>query len=116
MNILQYKDNSQNRDVISLFSGAMGLDIGLEKAGLHIAVGQDFDLSGKDFWWKITGEENFYIKLMEYMGDLPKKYVARFQESYMKASNRLVREFSNNFCAEDGSIDWEKLVRFNSGE
>ena len=30
-----------NRDVISLFSGAMGLDIGLEKAGLNIVVGQD---------------------------------------------------------------------------
>lgn len=29
--------------VISLFSGGMGLDIGLEKAGLHIAVSQDFD-------------------------------------------------------------------------
>lgn len=74
------------------------------------------ELAGKDFWWKITGEEDFYIKLIEYMGDLPEKYVARFQESYMKASNRLVREFSNNFCQEDGSIDWEKLVRFNSGE
>lgn len=43
MNILKYKDNDQNRDAISLFSGAMGLDIGLEKAGLHVAVGQDFD-------------------------------------------------------------------------
>lgn len=74
------------------------------------------ELAGKNFWWKLTGDENFYIKLIEYMGDLPEKYVARFQESYMKASNRLVREFSNNFCMEDGSIDWEKLVRFNSGE
>ena len=74
------------------------------------------ELAGKNFWWKLTGEEDFYIKLIEYMGDLPEKYVARFQESYMKASNRLVREFSNNFCAEDGSIDWEKLVKFKSGE
>lgn len=32
-----------NRDVISLFSGAMGLDIGLEKVGLNIVIGQDFD-------------------------------------------------------------------------
>lgn len=70
-------------------------------------------LAGKNFWWKLTGEEDFYIKLIEYMGDLPEKYVARFQESYMKASNRLVREFSNNFCTEDGSIDWEKLVKFH---
>ena len=38
----KYKDN---RDVISLFSGAMGLDIGLSKAGLNIAIGQDFDAS-----------------------------------------------------------------------
>ena len=45
MNILQYKDNAENRDAISLFSGAMGLDIGLEKAGLNVAIGQDFDLS-----------------------------------------------------------------------
>ncbi len=37
--------NRDNRDVISLFSGAMGLDIGLEKAGLNIAIGQDFDVS-----------------------------------------------------------------------
>ena len=36
-------DSVQNRDVISLFSGAMGLDIGLSKAGLNIAIGQDFD-------------------------------------------------------------------------
>lgn len=30
-----------NRDVISLFSGAMGLDIGLGKAGLNVVIGQD---------------------------------------------------------------------------
>jgi DNA (cytosine-5)-methyltransferase 1 len=29
--------------VISLFSGAMGLDLGLEEAGLHVAVSQDSD-------------------------------------------------------------------------
>ncbi len=29
--------------VVSLFSGAMGLDLGLMEAGLHVAVSQDFD-------------------------------------------------------------------------
>lgn len=43
MGIIKYKDNDKNRDVISLFSGAMGLDIGLSNAGLNIAIGQDFD-------------------------------------------------------------------------
>ncbi len=39
----QFKDSHGNRNVISLFSGAMGLDIGLEKAGLNIKVCQDID-------------------------------------------------------------------------
>ncbi len=37
------KDYYANRDTISLFSGAMGLDIGLTEAGLNIAIGQDFE-------------------------------------------------------------------------
>ncbi len=36
---------ADNRDVISLFSGAMGLDIGLGRAGLNVVIGQDFDAS-----------------------------------------------------------------------
>lgn len=41
--IKSYQKYSSNRDVISLFSGAMGLDIGMEYAGLHVVIGQDFD-------------------------------------------------------------------------
>ena len=74
------------------------------------------ELAGKRFWAELTGDEEFYIKIIEYMGTMPEKYVANYKESYNKAANRLVREFSNSFCKEDGSIDWEKLVEFNSGD
>lgn len=39
----EYKEYYPNRDVISLFSGAMGLDIGLQEAGLNVVIGQDFE-------------------------------------------------------------------------
>jgi len=39
----EFEKYYSNRDVISLFSGAMGLDIGLQQAGLNIVIGQDFD-------------------------------------------------------------------------
>lgn len=41
----KYEKYYSNRDVISFFSGAMGLDIGLEKAGLNVVIGQDFEQS-----------------------------------------------------------------------
>lgn len=74
------------------------------------------ELAGKKFWAELTGDQDFYLKIIDYMGQLPEKYIAAYKESYNKASNRLVREFSNRFCEEDGSIDWEKLVDFNSGD
>lgn len=40
-----YRQYASNRDVISLFSGAMGLDIGMSKAGLNVVIGQDFDIA-----------------------------------------------------------------------
>lgn len=74
------------------------------------------ELAGKQFWQAITGDEDFYKKIITYMGTMPEQYVTEYKESYSKAANRLVREFSNSFCKEDGSIDWERLVEFNSGD
>lgn len=74
------------------------------------------ELAGKEFWTELTGDEEFYIKLIRLMDRLPEKYVEDFDEAYQKAANRLVKEFTNEFCYDDGGIDWEKLVKFNSGD
>lgn len=74
------------------------------------------ELAGKKFWQAITGDEEFYKKIITYMGTIPEQYVTEYKESYSKAANRLVREFSNSFCREDGSIDWVRLLEFNSGD
>ncbi len=74
------------------------------------------ELAGKSFWHAITGDEDFYKKIILFMGTMPEQYATKYKESYSKASNRLVREFSSIFCRDDGSIDWEKLVEFNSGD
>lgn len=74
------------------------------------------ELAGKAFWAELTGDEDFYIKLIKLMDKIPEKYVEEFDAAYQRAANRLVKEFTNQFCLEDGSIDWEKLVVFNSGD
>lgn len=74
------------------------------------------ELAGKQFWGELTGDDSFYLKIIEYMGTMPEQYVEQYIISYNRAFNRLVREFSIRFCNEDGSINWNELVMFNSGD
>lgn len=73
------------------------------------------ELAGQDFWAELTGDSDFYLKIITYMGNKPEQYLEKYRESYNKASNRLVKQFTDKFCDDDGSINWDKLVRFNSG-
>lgn len=40
---IPYEKYYPDRDVISMFAGAMGLGSELEKAGLNAVIGQDFE-------------------------------------------------------------------------
>lgn len=39
-----------------------------------------------------------------------------YEPEFARAHNRLTLAFINQFCKPDGAIDWEKLLRFNSGK
>ena len=73
------------------------------------------ELAGKDFWYWLTGDPEFYTKIIQFMGTRPDQYAKQFEESYSKAENRMVREFTLQYCNEDGSINWDILIKFNSG-
>ena len=62
----------------------------------------------------LTGDPDFYKKIIAFMGALPERYVERFEKSYAEAFNRLVCDFTNYFCNKDGSINWDEIVEFNS--
>lgn len=74
------------------------------------------ELAGKDFWEWLTGDPAFYTKLVDFMGNKPETFASDFDEAYNKAQNRLLRDFTLNYCTSDGSIDWDKLIQFNSGD
>lgn len=74
------------------------------------------ELAGKDFWEWLTGDPAFYTKIIAYMGTRPEEFAARFEDAYNHAENRMVRTFTLKFCNEDGSINWDALIRFNSGD
>lgn len=73
------------------------------------------EVAGEEFWEAITGDKDFYTKIISYMDELPEQYIDAYNVSYSKATNRLVRDFSYEFCNSDGTIDWVKIVDYNSG-
>jgi hypothetical protein len=73
-------------------------------------------ISGQALWEELTGDPDFYTKLIELMRDYPQKHRERFDQEWAKAANRFVGEFINNFDYPDGSINWEKLLKYNSGK
>lgn len=38
-----------------------------------------------------------------------------FQRLYSQLLNLFTQKFIAEYCIEDGGIDWNKLIRFNSG-
>ena len=74
------------------------------------------ELAGKDFWEWLTGDPEFYTKIITYMGTRPDEFAQEYEEAYSKAENRMIREFTIKYCKEDGSIDWDTLIKFNSGD
>lgn len=72
-------------------------------------------LCGQRFWEFISGNEKLYTDIIEPLGHKAKERNERFVESYAQIINKFTYEFMNDFCV-DGNINWEQLVRFNSGK
>ncbi|MGI8467241.1 MAG: hypothetical protein ACR2N3_02205 [Pyrinomonadaceae bacterium] len=63
----------------------------------------------------ISNDEEFYIKIVEPIGYKAKEKNAEFQEAYAILINKFTLEFATEFC-DEGRINWEKPLRFNSGK
>lgn len=73
------------------------------------------EMSGQTFWAELTGDKDCYLKIIGAMQDLPTRHKDRFNEEWAKAKNRFAKEFLAGFCDDDGSINWNRLLEFNSG-
>ncbi len=76
--------------------------------------GDYFKYCGQRFWEFISGNGELFTEIIEPLGHNAKEKNDNFLKSYSQMINKFTREFSNYFCKDNGEIDWDKLVRFNS--
>ncbi|WP_205600248.1 MULTISPECIES: PmeII family type II restriction endonuclease [Sphingobacterium] len=77
--------------------------------------GNYYKLCGQRFWELISGDTELYKKIIEPLGHESQLRNEEFNLSYSNLKNKLEKEFLNSFTDDNGGIDWEKLVEFNSG-
>ena len=72
-------------------------------------------VAGQAFWEELTGDSEFYLKIIAAMKNLPSKHREEYETERAVLANRLATDFSLNFALE-GRINWNKLLAFNSGK
>jgi hypothetical protein len=76
--------------------------------------GDYFKYCGQRFWEFISGDPNLYTQLIEPLGHKAKERNDDFIKSYSKMLNKFTKEFIDNYCDENGNINWNKIVELNS--
>lgn len=71
---------------------------------------------GQNFWYLISENRNLYAEIVEPIGYRSEEHNQAFFIERSQTIDRLTTSFRSRFCDEaTGSIDWIRLVQFNSG-
>jgi hypothetical protein len=100
--------NASAQNVVNINGCCYGQEINEDK-------GDYLKKCGQSFWSLISGDEEFYAKIIKPLGHCAKERNEEFDEEYGKVRTCFSGEFIKGFCTPSGAIDWEKLLRFNSG-
>jgi len=100
-------------DRVSHVQPVVGMCYGKEPAFKD--AGNYWKMTGQTFWHFLSGDEDLYLDIIEPIGHEAKKHNDAFELSRAAIENRLTSQFIRDFCNDDFSIAWDRLVAFNSG-
>ena len=71
-------------------------------------------LVGQSFWYFISEDRELYLEIIEPIGFRAREHNEAFMKRRAALENRFTARFIQTYCHSDGTIDWHKLVAFNS--
>lgn len=103
---------SQSTHVSNVFC-ILGICYG--KARTTIKRGIIRQICGQNFWYMISGDEDFYTEIIEPLGHKAKELNHEFLVKKAELINRFTKQFIGDFCDKRGRIMWDEVVKYNSG-
>ncbi|MEZ0361294.1 MAG: PmeII family type II restriction endonuclease [Hydrogenobacter sp.] len=84
------------------------------RCGVQVKENFYYKYCGKDFWELISGIETLYVDIVEPIGRQAREKSEKYLEEYKNLLNRITGEFIRLFCEENGSVNWEKVLKYTS--
>lgn len=102
------RTHASKMNIIFVNGCCYGKDPKPDKNGIY------FKYCGQEFWEFISGDLNLYTDIIEPLGYKAKEKNDEFYHIYTLIVNRFIREFTNDFCSDNGDIMWKKIIELNS--
>lgn len=103
------RTSGQNLQIIAINGCCYGSDSSPDK-------GDYYKYCGQSFWEFISGSGTLYTDIVEPLGWQAKQRNEVFEMSYSQVINKFTKTFLEEFSNKSGSVDWAKLVKFNSSK
>ncbi len=80
--------------------------------------GEDLHMKicGQRFWDFISGDHDLYTKIIEPLGHNAKQHNDQYAVEYGKMITKFTKSFAEQYCDDEGNINWQAILEFNSGE
>lgn len=72
--------------------------------------------AGQAFWEFLSGDSSLYLELIEPLGKTAQAHGIAFEQRRVQVMKKFEEDIAENFCDENGSLDWHKLLKFSSAE
>lgn len=69
---------------------------------------------GQEFWEFVTGDNEFYQKIIIPLDKEAKKKDEDFKYAHYAKVNEMTKEFSDKYLSSNGFIDWKKIIEYVS--
>ncbi len=76
--------------------------------------GDYFKYCGQKFWEFISSDTNLYLEIIEPLSHKAREKNDEFIISYANRINQFTKEFTVEYCNNNGAINWNKLIKYNS--
>jgi hypothetical protein len=74
------------------------------------------EVADQVFWAEISGEDRFYMRIIEAFVSGQKEREFHFNAEYARVVDKFGNQILNQFADNTGAIDWPALVAFNSSK